>query len=390
MIHGIDVFTGSRVDVEFHERIESVTPAAGGPGNETGEVYVAPGWIDLQVNGFAGVDYNRPDVAHAEIARSLHVLFATGVTRFYPTVITGPPDGMEQALRNLARARESVPAGEAMDGFHVEGPHICPDDGPRGAHPLRWVRKPDLGEFRRWQEATGNRVRIVTLSPEWPEAARYIESITAEGVVASIGHTKATAPQIADAVAAGATLSTHLGNGAHFEMRRHPNYIWDQLAEDRLMADFIVDGIHLGASFLKTALRAKGIPRSVLVTDAATPAGAAPGRYQLGEQAIDLTADQRVVLAGTDRLAGSALRMDRGIENLIKLAGLGLADAVRMATTNAAQAGKVPGRARGLAVGERADLVQFRFEPEGNRIEVTAAWISGKRVYPADGADPGD
>jgi N-acetylglucosamine-6-phosphate deacetylase len=384
MIHGIDVFTGSQVEVEFRDTIQSVTPAAGSLGNESGGGYVAPGWIDLQVNGFAGVDYNRPDAAHAEIARSLQVLFATGVTRFYPTVITGPPDGMEQALRNLARARESVPAGEAMDGFHVEGPHICPDDGPRGAHPLRWVRKPDLDEFRRWQEATGNRVRIVTLSPEWPEAARYIESIAAEGVVASIGHTKATAQQIADAVSAGATLSTHLGNGAHFEMRRHPNYIWDQLAEDRLMADFIVDGIHLGASFLKTALRAKGVERSVLVTDASTPAGAEPGRYQLGEQAIDLTADYRVVLAGTDRLAGSALRMDRGIENLIKLAGLGLADAVRMATTNAARAGRVPARTRGLAAGERADLVQFRFEPETNRIEITATWISGKRVYPAE------
>ncbi len=103
-------------------------------------------------------------------------------------------------------------------------------------------------------------------------------------------------------------------------MRRHPNYIWDQLADDRLMADFIVDGIHLGASFLKVALRAKGIERCVLVTDAAAPAGAAPGRYYLGEQAVDLTADDRVVLAGQTKLAGSALRMDRAIENVMRLA----------------------------------------------------------------------
>ena len=162
-----------------------------------------------------------------------------------------------------------------MDGFHVEGPHISPDDGPRGAHPQRWVRPPDLDEFRRWQDATDGRIRIVTLSPEWPEAPRYIEALVAKGVVASIGHTKATAQQIADAVSAGATLSTHLGNGAHPVLRRHPNYIWEQLAEDRLMADFIVDGIHLPTSFLKVALRAKGIERSVLVTDARSPAGAA-------------------------------------------------------------------------------------------------------------------
>jgi len=373
---GIDVSSGSTVEVAFQNTLLSVTPSAAPT-----DLYLAPGWIDIQVNGFAAVDYNRPGVSHEDIARSLQVLFSTGVTRFYPTVITGPPNDMERALRNLAGARESLPAGEAMDGFHVEGPHICPDDGPRGAHPLRWVRKPDLDEFRRWQDATGNRIRIVTLSPEWPEAARYIEAIASEGVVASIGHTNANAGQIADAVSAGATLSTHIGNGAHFEMRRHPNYIWNQLAEDRLMASFIVDGIHLGASFLKVALRAKGVGRGVLVTDASTPAGALPGRYQLGEQAIDLTPDNRVVLAGTSRLAGSALRMDRGIENLMTLAGLPLSDAVRMATTNAARAGKVPGRTNGLAPGDRADLVQFRFDHAAARIEITGTWLSGRQVY---------
>jgi len=121
----------------------------------------------------------------------------------------------------------------------------------------------------------------------------------------------------------------------------------------------------------------------VLVTDASTPAGAAPGRYQLGEQAIDLTPDHRVVLAGTERLAGSALRMDRGIENLMALAGLPLADAVRMATTNAARAGKLPARTNGLAAGDRADLVQFNFDPATMRIQVTGAWLSGRQVYKA-------
>ncbi len=112
---------------------------------------------------------------------------------------------MAGALRNLSRAKDALPAGEAIDGFHVEGPHISPEDGPRGAHPAAWVRPPDFDEFRRWQDATGGRIRIVTLAPEWPEAPRYIERIVAEGVVASIGHTKAETAQIADAVSAGAT-----------------------------------------------------------------------------------------------------------------------------------------------------------------------------------------
>jgi len=199
--------------------------------------------------------------------------------------------------------------------------------------------------------------------------------------VASIGHTNADAQQIADAVSAGATLSTHLGNGAHAILRRHPNYIWDQLADDRLMADFIVDGIHLQSSFLKVAIRAKSIDRSVLVTDAAGPAGAAPGRYRLGEQDVDLTADGRVVLAGQDKLAGSALRMDRGVENLMKLAGLSLPEAARMATTNAARAGRIAGRQKGLAAGERSDFVIFRFDEANKRIDVTETWISGERVF---------
>jgi N-acetylglucosamine-6-phosphate deacetylase len=305
------------------------------------------------------------------------------VTRFYPTVITGSPADMLGALRNLKCAKETLPEGAAMDGFHVEGPHISPDDGPRGAHPRRWVRPPDLDEFHRWQEATGNQVRIVTLAPEWPQSCRYIEAITAAGVVASIGHTNATTQQLADAVGAGASLSTHLGNGAHPVMRRHPNYLWEQLAEDRLMADFIVDGIHLPPSFLKVALRAKSVARSVLVTDAAAPAGCPPGRYQLGEQAVELTADNRVLLVGQERLAGSALRMHHGVQNLMRIAGLSLADAISMATTNAARAGRVPGRTNGLTPGDRADMVEFDFNSSDSTITIKATYVSGQKVYQA-------
>jgi N-acetylglucosamine-6-phosphate deacetylase len=375
---GLDVASNSPVRVEFAQTIASVTPAA-----EPSDLFVAPGWIDIQVNGFAGVDYNRPTMPHEEIARSMHVLYASGVTRFFPTVITGAPEDMVGALRNLSRAKDALPEGVAIDGFHVEGPHISPDDGPRGAHPRRWVRPPDVDEFRRWQDATDNRIRLITLAPEWPEAPRYIEAITAAGIVASIGHTNAEAHHIRDAISAGATLSTHLGNGAHSMIRRHPNYILEQLAEDRLMADFIVDGVHLPACYVKVAIRAKGIERSVLVTDASSPAGCKPGRYVQGEQEVDLTEDYRVVLVGQDRLAGSALSMDRGVENLMRFVGMSLADAVRLATINAAKAGNVPGRARGLAAGDRADLVLFRFDPRKISIQVAATYVGGDLVYRA-------
>ena len=344
---------------------------------------LAPGFVDIQINGFAGVDYNDPAAPHASIARSLEALFATGTTRIFPTVITGAPEAMTGALRNLAAARSSLPYGRAMEAFHVEGPHISPDDGPRGAHPRRWVRAPSTDEYRRWQEAAEGNVRLVTVSPEWPGITSYIEKLTGEGVVVSIGHTKASAEQIAEAVRAGATLSTHLGNGAHSELRRHPNYIWDQLAEDRLAASFIVDGIHLGRSFLKVALRAKGLERAVLITDAVMPAGCAPGPYRLGEVEVELLADERVVLRGGERLAGSSLRMDRGIENLMRLAGLSLAEAVTMATRNPARVGRISGRQRGLEAGDRGDVVEFEFDPAESRIRVLRTWLDGELVYKA-------
>jgi len=373
---GRDAATAATVEIAFDGAIESVAPSA-----QNADIYVAPGWIDLQVNGFAGVDYNDPHAPLEDIARSIRALFSTGVTRFYPTVITAAPQDMLDALRNLSRARSGLAEGEAIGGFHVEGPHISPEDGPRGAHPRAWVRPPDFDEFRRWQDATDLSIRIVTLAPEWPEAPRYIEKIVEQDVVAAIGHTRAEAGEIAAAVSAGATLSTHLGNAAYTMLPKLSNCIWEQLAEDRLMADFIVDGVHLPTGFLKAALRAKGLERSVLITDAAAPAGCPPGRYWLGEQEVELTSDLRVVLAGQERLAGSALRMDRGIENLMKLAGLSLEEAVRMATTNAARAGRIPGRQHGLAPGDRADLVEFQFDPERARIEVRATWVGGRRVY---------
>ncbi|MEO8077358.1 MAG: amidohydrolase family protein [Acidobacteriota bacterium] len=380
-LQGIDAATGAALQLEFGPTIVDATRGLGAGGR-----YLAPGWIDIQVNGFAGVDYNSPTVSLEEIARSLQVQFSTGVTRLYPTVITGSPVSMRASLANLARAKDAVLHGEAIEGFHVEGPHISPDDGPRGAHPRHWVRPPDLEEFRAWQDAAHGYIRLVTVAPEWPRAPAYIESLTGSGVAVAIGHTNATAAQIADALAAGAVLSTHLGNGAHAILPRHPNYIWEQLAEDRLAASFIVDGIHLPASFLKPAIAAKGVSRSVLVTDASTPAGAPPGRYPLGEQWVDLTPDHRVVLAGQDKLAGSALRMHHAVQNVMRLAGVALKDAVTMATTNPARVCAIPGRSGGLVPGDRADIVVFGYDADSGAVHVEATYLSGVRVWDSQGA----
>src|ERR1035437_10270246 len=162
---GRDTATGDFVEVEFDDVIRRVTPHE--PAATERETWIAPGFIDIQVNGFAGVDFNRPDTGIDQIQQALDLIWSTGVTRCLPTVITGPADDMAACLRNLARARRELPLGRTIAGFHVEGPHIAPEDGPRGAHPLASVRPPDVDEYRRWQDATDGGIRLITLSPHW-------------------------------------------------------------------------------------------------------------------------------------------------------------------------------------------------------------------------------
>ncbi len=355
-LSGIDALTGLGVAVEFTETILSVRPDPLAPP----DLFLAPGFIDLQVNGFAGVDFNSPAVTQEALALALTTILATGVTCCLPTVITNAPEEMLASLRNLRRAQRDLPQGRIIAGFHVEGPHIGADDGPRGAHPVRWVRPPDVEEFQRWQDATDGNIRLVTVSPHWSEAPAYIRALVGAGVVVSLGHTGASAEQIRAGVDAGATLSTHIGNAAHRVLPRHPNYLWDQLGEDRLSASFIVDGIHLGDAFTRVAMRAKGVGRTILVTDASAPAGAVPGPYRLGELDVELAQDDRVVLAGSGKLAGSSLRMNRAVGNVIQKDFANLAEAVQMATLNPARLIGLEGRMRGLVAGERADIIAFR------------------------------
>jgi N-acetylglucosamine-6-phosphate deacetylase len=224
----------------------------------------------------------------------------------------------------------------------MEGPYLSPEDGPRGAHPRAFVRDADVDDFRRRQEAADGRIRLLTVAPEAPGVLKVIERAVGSGVRVAIGHTGATPAQIADAVNAGATLSTHLGNGCAQVLPRHPNVIWEQLADDRLMASFIVDGHHLPPATVKAMVRAKTPGRSILVTDAIAAAGMPPGRYTLGGQEVELSPAGRVAAPGAPNLAGSALRLDAAIGNMVRFTGLSLEDVVPMASTRPAAYVGVP------------------------------------------------
>jgi N-acetylglucosamine-6-phosphate deacetylase len=241
--------------------------------------WIAPGLIDVQLNGIGGLDLNGMDTTVDTIGQIVDVLHKGGVTRFCPTVVTGTKERMLHCIQKIAEACEMNPkVAHAVIGIHVEGPFIAMEDGPRGAHNRKWVRDPDWNEFLEWNEVAKGLIRKVTLAPEKPGAIPFIENLHKLGIVASIGHTAAMEEHIQAAVNAGASMSTHLGNGAHPYIKRHPNYIWAQLADDRLWAGLIPDGFHLPMSTLKVMIRTKG-RKAILTSDAVNLAGMPSGRY---------------------------------------------------------------------------------------------------------------
>jgi N-acetylglucosamine-6-phosphate deacetylase len=290
-----------------------------------------PGFLDLQVNGFAGVDFNDPATTADQVREAAGALRAHGVTQFLPTLISAPLARFERCARTLVGAGE-----KAVLGLHQEGPYISPEDGPRGAHRREDVAPASIEDFKRRQDAAEGRIRIVTLAPEVPGALALVEHLRSSGVRVAIGHTAATPAQIQDAVRAGASLSTHLGNGCAQMLPRHPNFLWEQLAADELIASMIVDGHHLPPATVKAMVRAKTPSRVVLVTDAIAAAGQPPGEYQLGEMKVRLDENGRVAVPGQPNLAGSALAMDRAVGNVVRFAQVALEEALAMASTRPA------------------------------------------------------
>lgn len=296
------------------------------PKTRTQLIY-GPAWTDLQCNGFAGVDFNHPDVSPVEVCQAVRAMWATGCATVLPTIVTNSPEQIEYLFRVLVKAREIDPAVRAsVPGFHLEGPFISPEDGARGAHPLQHVRVPDAKLWRRWQKAAGGLIRMVTVAPEVPRVLPFISKLVKEGVVVAIGHTMAGTREIQQAVEAGATVSTHLGNGCPQQLHRHENPVLAQLGEDRLIATFIPDGIHLPPHVLRSFARAKTRSRSVIVTDAMAAAGAPPGRYTLAGHTLEVGADRIVRQPGQPNFAGSALAMDDAVSLYAKYTGESLAD----------------------------------------------------------------
>ena len=326
--------------------MEMQPPRAGTPQRLAGaadeahpsESWRSAGWIDIQVNGYAGVDLNADNVTTHDLENLTQRLHREGVARWFPTVITAAPTHMTSCLRRIAAARRESPlVARAVLGIHLEGPFLSDDPGARGAHPADHVKDPDDDLYSRFQDAADGLIRIVTLAPERTGAAAFTQRRVDEGLIVAIGHSNASVDAIREVVDAGATLSTHLGNGAPALLPRHPNVIWEQLAEDRLTASAIFDGHHLSKSVMQVLAKTKGPDHLILTSDAVALGGQPPGVYsgQVGGE-VELHPSGKLTMVGTPYLAGSASSLREAMQVAIHEVGISPADALRFVAYNPA------------------------------------------------------
>jgi N-acetylglucosamine-6-phosphate deacetylase len=372
--------TGEWIHLECEQgRIHSLAPAAVSAAPADLECnWVAPALFDLQINGCEGRSFNSAALTIDDVRHIVDVCHRHGIGGLCPTLITNSHEALRHGFATLRRACEADPdLAHALPGFHLEGPYISEDDGPRGAHPRQHVRPPDWDEFCCFQEAAGGRICLVTLAPERAGALEFIRELVRGGVVVALGHTGATGEQIRAAVAAGARLSTHLGNGSHALLPRHDNYIWEQLADDQLWASVICDGHHLPGAVVRCMVRVKTPVRTILTCDASSLAGLPPGRYDEWGQTFEVLSTGKVVVPGTTYLAGSAVFTDTCVELVQRFAGVSLREAIDMASARPRELLALP--AQGLKEGDPADLMLFDHH-NGHQLQVMKTVIRGQLV----------
>jgi N-acetylglucosamine-6-phosphate deacetylase len=295
------------------------------------------GLLDLQVNGYAGVDFNSTTLTPDALDHSLHAMLRAGVTRCLPTLITAHEAELAARLHALDRAIRTSRLGPIMvPGIHLEGPFLNPADGYAGCHPAAAMVAADSALLERMLGGIGTPLRLLTLAPERPGALALVEWASQRGIVTAMGHTAADHDTVRHAADRGLSLSTHLGNALPQPQPKFLNPMIAQLAEDRLRASFIADGIHIPPHALGVLLRAKGLERSILVTDATAAADTQPGLYDFAGMRVEHATDGSVRVPGSPVLAGSALRLDQAVRNVIDWGFASASQAVAMASTQPA------------------------------------------------------
>ena len=349
--------------------------------------YIAPGLIDIQVNGYLSVSFSLEgslegsgELTTEDVRRVTEGLWEEGVTTHLPTLTTNSRELLLKNICTLARSMNQPSTLGSIPGFHLEGPYISAVDGYRGAHPKEHVRKPDWNEFLELYKASGEKILLVTVAPEVEGALEFIKKCREAGIVVSLGHHNGSAEIIKQAIDHGAGLATHLGNGCASLINRHNNPIWAQLADDRLMISIISDGFHLPPEVLQVFYKAKGAENIIIISDVTSYAGLPPGQYKIKSgETIEKTVDGNLRFSGqAGGLYGSASPLVKGVGHIMKVTGCSLAKAIQMATINPARLHNLDDRGK-LEPGKRADIIMFTMKDF--IMEIKKTFVSGKLVF---------
>ena len=345
--------------------------------------YIAPGLIDNQVNGFAGVSFCFAGglLSKEGILKATSELWKIGVTSYLPTLTTNSEEVLSQNFTLLAETKNDKAILGSIVGYHLEGPYISSEDGYRGAHPLKYVRKPDWKEFMALYEASGRNILTVTIAPELDGAMEFIRKCTKLWIVVAIGNHNATKPVIDQAVMNGAKIATHLGNGCANMINRHVNPLWPQLANNQLMASIICDGFHLRDEEISVFYKVKGSEMTIITSDVTSYAGLPSGEYKNEEgETIELTKEGMLRYPAQNVLYGSASPISKGVARIIKVTGCQVSEAIMMASTNPAKLYGLTDRGS-IEPGKRADIILFTIGESD--LKIVKTYVSGNLVYEA-------
>lgn len=383
-IRGVLVHSGKAVNVTLAKgyitKIEEIKKSKDLP-------YISPGFFDIQVNGYNGSDYRLVDLSETHISNIAKSLARSGTTRYMPTFTTMPHDRL---LRNLKITREALKNSPILKagipGFHLEGPYISSEDGPRGAHNKAYISEPDFDQFLEWQEAAGGLIKYITLAPERKDAINFITKVAKTGVKVAIGHTGCSPELIHEAIKAGATLSTHLGNGSYTSVPRLKNYIWEQLAADELYAGVISDGFHLPESVVRVFDRVKGPDKIILVSDVSQIGGYPPGIYKRESLEVEVFEDGHLGVLGTSILAGAAHLLDWDIVRFMEFTKTSLPDTIRLCTETPTKYFDLPADSYGdIRTGIAANLTTFTLNEGDMRLQIQKTILTDKILYDVNG-----
>ena len=269
------------------------------------------GWVDLQVNGYVGVNFSSMELTKDDARKACREILSSGTAIFLPTIITSPDEVYERNLPLMAEVIGDKEFAGKIPGFHFEGPFLSQEKGASGAHNPEWMLKPDVNYFKKLSKLCGGKIKMLTVAAELEGACKLIRYASNSGTAVSLGHQLANSADFAKAAGAGAKALTHLGNGLPNLLPRHPNTIWDGIAEDLLIPMIITDGHHLPPSVIKTIIRAKGADNCIVVSDAAPIAGLKPGKYECFGGDVVLDRNGRLYNPKLNCLAGSSFNMTK-------------------------------------------------------------------------------